>query len=155
MIKMLCLGITASKKKCTNKVRIGQYCRFHQNQQNNHQNKKNNQPINYHAEEHQIGKDPCSICLCDVDEKDDCHLICLHKHHTDCIKQMIIDFCPVCRGPLTFKTNQSKIIDQIKEKSVKEKMNNIKEQIQSDITVAQELHHQDLHQDLDQNYQDH
>src|SRR5437868_4292001 len=54
---------------------------------------------------------PCSICLCDVDTVDDCHLVCGHPHHLACIKCVRKQECPVCRGPLTFHTPIN--IDQI------------------------------------------
>ncbi len=148
--KMLCLGITATQKKCTNKItKNNPYCRYHKNQQSNDNLSKeifpslkiakeaidiNNVDIN--DIDNQIGNDPCSICLCNVDENDDCLLICEHKHHVDCIKQLHEPFCPVCRVSLAFKTSKKINIDQIKKKSEKEKAIREKEQIQSSIDLA-------------------
>ena len=130
---MTYLGITASKKKCNNKVLIGQYCHYHKSQQ------KATLMIDAHAEENQIGKDPCSICLCDVDETEDCFLTCSHPHHVLCVKQLIEPFCPVCRGPLQFKKTPKINIKKIQKKSDKEKLLREKEQMQGSIDLAKEL----------------
>lgn len=165
---MLCLGMTATKKKCTNKVtQVNSYCRYHKNQIKNLANELNNENkeekyeylakiaqesydsyhnnkvnIDIHDEKNQIGNDPCSICLCDVDECDDCNLVCSHKHHVDCIKQLHEPYCPVCRLPLEFKTSKKINIDQIKDKSAKEKIIREKEQMQTNINLANELNNE-------------
>lgn len=132
-----CLGITNQNKKCNNKVLSGHYCRFHKSQQiTTKSTKMENNLINY---DDNIGNDPCSICLCDVEE-DDCHLICKHKHHTACIKQLHQPFCPVCKGPLEFKQNIN--IEEIKKKSIEDKIIKEKEQMEESSRIAKELHEQ-------------
>ncbi len=99
-----CQGITASKKKCTNKTK-DTHCHYHQCQKSIYQMPLPKLPLSLYDQNdpiHKIGNDPCSICLCDVEKDEDCLLKCLHKHHIHCIKQMIEPFCPVCRGPLEF-----------------------------------------------------
>lgn len=62
--------------------------------------------------------DVCSICLCDVDKEEDCDLLCGHRHHVDCIKQVIKNECPVCKEPLIFGKKNSIDVEQIKKKEV-------------------------------------
>ena len=107
----ICLGLTAKKEKCNAKVkRPERYCYRHK-----HQNKSKNYkpliPI--------VSKDfddVCSICQCDVEKEEDCDLLCGHRHHIDCIKQVIKNECPVCREPLVFGKKTNINVDEIKEK---------------------------------------
>lgn len=142
-----CIGITASKRKCNNKVLVGQYCHYHQFQQVKNEPKVESKTliINTNDKENQIGNDPCSICLCDVEETDNVFLICEHPHHVACVKQLIEPFCPVCRGPLKSQSKKTKIdLNVIKEKSAKEKALREKEAMQSSIQLATELNQENL-----------
>lgn len=130
---MTCIGITATKKKCHNKVLSGNYCHYHKFQE-----KVTPLIVDHHNQDNQIGENPCSICLDNVEDEQNCNLICNHPHHTACIKQLIKPYCPICNHPLEFKTS-NKIIDTINKKAAKEKILKAKEQMESDNQLAKEL----------------
>ncbi len=119
---MRCLGKTNKNTPCRNRCVKSSYCRFHKKEI-------------IEIDEMSIGD--CSICLCDVDEEQDCRLICGHIHHIECIKQLIKAECPVCRGPLEFKKNID--IHEIIKREEKELENNKIQTMAEDISYANEL----------------
>lgn len=131
-----CLGLTLNKIKCNRHVKYPkQYCYNHRNQEIMTRTIKSTSKI-YH--------DVCSICLCDVDDKDDCHLACGHLHHLECIKGVHKPECPVCRKTLIFNQPTSINIDQIKikEKEFIKKMENDSSQ-----ELINELHNEEDEED--------
>lgn len=80
----------------------------------------------------------CSICLCEVEEKEDCGLICGHLHHVDCIKQLLEAICPVCRAPLQFRKQNTVDSTKIKIRELKEKEERIAQTIEDDRKLALE-----------------
>lgn len=124
---MRCLGKTNKNTPCRNRCVNSSYCRFH---------KKETIEIKEKEIEESIGD--CSICLCDVDEEQDCRLICGHIHHIECIKQLNKAECPVCRGPLEFKKNID--IHEIIKREEKELENNKNQTMAEDLLYANELH---------------
>lgn len=58
----------------------------------------------------------CSICLEEVEEKDDCYLSCGHGHHVDCIKKLVKNECPICRSVLKFNKPTSINVKNIEKK---------------------------------------
>lgn len=119
----ICLGLTAKKEKCNAKVRKPEhYCYRHKNQDNMISIKSTSK--NYKPIVTKDFDDVCSICQCDVDKEEDCNLHCGHRHHIDCIKQVIKNECPICREPFVFGKKISIDIENIKDKeySYKEEM---------------------------------
>jgi len=112
-MRRVCLGVTDKnipcKQRCINKL----YCRFHKNQEI-----KDVKEIK-EFENIDESEDECSICLCGVNDKEDCYLICGHAHHIQCIQGLYKAECPVCRGPLKFK--DVKMINKLDIKMIKNK----------------------------------
>jgi uncharacterized protein YbaR (Trm112 family)/predicted nucleic-acid-binding Zn-ribbon protein len=132
------MGKTLKNKPCTKIIKNGLYCHNHQYQKDKIKIIDDVIPnnIDIHNDEYIIGD--CSICLCDVDNDDDCRLVCGHRHHIECIKQIIKSECPVCRGPLVF--NKDINIEVIKQRELKEMENKKIETFEQDQALAIELH---------------
>lgn len=120
----ICLGTTGKNTRCNARVKKPQqYCYRHKNQ-NMISIKSTSKHYRAPKEEKKIIEvmndfdDVCSICLCDVEKEDDCNLICGHRHHVDCIKQVLKSECPVCKGPLTFGTKNIINVEEIKKKEI-------------------------------------
>lgn len=117
----ICLGTTGKNTRCNNKVtKPHLYCYRHKNQ-NMISIKSTSKHYKEPKDKIEVTKDfddVCSICLCDVDKEDDCNLICGHRHHVDCIKQVLRSECPVCKGPLTFGTKNTINVQEIKKKEI-------------------------------------
>jgi len=110
-----CLGVTLKKNKCYRRVKYPQcYCYEHKNQEILEKTVKSTSPL--YQLENKIYNDVCSICLCEVEEQDDCHLQCGHPHHVMCIKQIIKPNCPQCCQPLIFKQKNEVDLQKIKNK---------------------------------------
>ncbi len=103
-----CSGITNKGKPCTNRItHPKKYCRYHV---------INNDMI--------IDLPNCPICLCDIDTADDDpNLICGHKFHIGCLNGLFKLECPLCRGPLEFKSSSKVDIDNIKLREEQVKIN--------------------------------
>jgi hypothetical protein len=144
--------LTKGKKPCTNRVLSpGKYCRYHKTQNLTYQEKViTNRPIipvpaKVSETEKEFTGD-CSICLCEIEEKEGSLLVCGHKFHTDCLQRVEKAECPVCRAPL--ESEDIKIdVQQIKDREEKEKIEQIMKTIQSDRELAQEINdREDFHQ---------
>lgn len=141
--KMYCQGKTNKGAPCTKKVK-DKYCCHHKNQcvvcYSNVKNEdkadikcehlvhikcinqhKCDLPIVFNTTKKstKIITTDCSICLDEVKNEDDCGLICGHGHHTECIKKIVKQECPVCRGPLKFNKNVD--ISEVKKREIKYK----------------------------------
>jgi hypothetical protein len=149
----ICHGLSSNKKPCTYKVKLpNKYCRYHKAQESKERSKeeKSKEKIKEERKEEKIeekidiivndiNKESCSICLCDVEEEDDCHLICNHSHHKECVGKLLKSECPVCRGPLKFKKVTNINVNKIKNNEMKETMERKMEIFQEDQRMAQEL----------------
>jgi hypothetical protein len=112
----ICLGVTVKGIKCNARVKNpDHYCFRHKNQ-NLISIKSTSKKLEPKIIVTKDFDDVCSICLCDVDKEDDCDLLCGHRHHVDCIKQVIKNECPVCKEPLIFGKKNSIDIEHIKKK---------------------------------------
>ena len=43
-------------------------------------------------------KDICGICLENLSEEDFKAAVCSHVFHEDCVTNLIMEFCPICRN---------------------------------------------------------
>lgn len=112
----ICLGVTMKGTKCNARAKKpDHYCFRHKNQ-NLISIKSTSKKLESNIIVTKDFDDVCSICLCDVDKEDDCDLLCGHRHHVDCIKQVVKNECPVCKEPLIFGKKNSIDIEQIKKK---------------------------------------
>jgi hypothetical protein len=144
----ICHGLSSNKKPCTYRVKLpNKYCRYHKSQESKERSKKRSkEKIKEEKKEenidiivNDINKEACSICLCDVEEEDDCHLVCNHSHHKECVNKLLKAECPVCRGPLKFKKITNININKIKNNEIKETMEQKLKTFKEDQRMALEL----------------
>lgn len=112
----ICLGVTVKGTKCNARAKKSDHYCFRHKNQNLISIKSTSKKLEPNIIVTKDFDDVCSICLCDVDKEDDCDLLCGHRHHVDCIKQVIKNECPVCKEPLIFGKKNSIDIEQIKKK---------------------------------------
>ena len=98
-MSVVCSGTTLVGKACTRKVKSpGILCHNHKPKQSPDIIKMlSNQQVNIKSDQIKVKLDDCSICLCEVEENEDCGLKCGHSHHIDCVKGLIKLQCPICR----------------------------------------------------------
>ena len=138
-----CSGTTVKGTSCTKPVKnIGDVCYLHKNSKlpvtNTHV------VVNNPSMGVSIGE--CGICLSNVIEGEDSGLLCNHIFHSECLKCVIKAECPVCRGPLAFKSSNSNKVNvaviNLREKEEKEKTR--KETIAEDMKIAKEIHDREV-----------
>lgn len=113
-MSVICSGKTQIGKQCCRRVKLpNHYCYDHKSQ------------------EVKIIKGDCSICLCEVEQKEDCELKCNHIHHIDCLKGLRQLKCPVCRAPLEGNRLDKKTINNIKQNIEKDKKEKEAEQLEA------------------------
>ena len=136
----ICIGHTAKNKPCFRRVTNHKYCHDHIKQEIKNVNIQVKQETkNVNIQENKDMKNECSICLCDVDDDDNCWLICGHRHHNDCISRVIKRQCPMCRGPLKFIKPSQINVNKIKAREEKEKLELEKQAHENSIALAREL----------------
>lgn len=64
-------------------------------------NSKNKKYCSKHAHKYRLDKEPCSICMTEIDETTEAPLSCGHWTHLNCLRQWTQQKCPICRIELT------------------------------------------------------